>query len=940
MTQEDQASTGSFGYGPIPPDLKLVLYAELILFVLHFVKSYLMSGFKKKWRAMSSTEMGLTELWRGEMRKGIIAFVIIYMVANILILGVMVPLFVETLLLLHALIMGIYIGTMGPFPWPLLDLTLNLHTWLSIGLAVTGAEFTGLVCKLLCLLFLLLGISMNRCAYPHHVFGPGRWLHRHYHRAVVELLRSGRSYCIAHEDGKSCLSVDISSGAVEAIDTDGITDCIHSHSVNVKSGERSATQPRSNHRTRTRHLKKEPYGFKDVRFTLEFQGRSPEGNTLYHIKSVTGKWLCLDSNRVVATTDTIHDARVFELVRHSEHAYWSKTETTGKVLWFKINSGKLMTTETFVDASVLTFRPDKKTSKHEGMMCRLPDFGMDRLQLVVMFLDWAGYKFEHSSPAEENNEPFRFCSKPCSAFMRFILLTLIALGVLISFTQWSSPPKDGLGGEIGQCDRDTGGECNALEVFFPGAGGCSRWRGATCDRKPPHWSGRCVCDGVKTCAFGGMCVPNPGRLSFVGEPIDTDKKTALVLSGGGARGAWEVGVLEGLCRNSSQVRFTNWSLIVGTSIGALNAAFLAQFSPSMQCSHGVPALAAYWRSITNDQDVWESPDISRSEHKACFALFEGMAMFMSFARHGGVCLPRPGAERLDFSVSRERINASGTKLRVLATSLTNGNSVWWNEGSLDVLKGAEASGSIAPLVTPMRVGEDWYIDGGLLHNTPLTKALEEGAETVIVMMPSPLERPTGINVSQMEAQQSYAVGFAISEFELNLMVYRYFVDVELSTACDKYPSARIWGWVAQTVIGSLVDFDTKHISEMQKKGWEASSMPPIDLCKELDIRRADGRTAGSPPAAASATPPAHQGKLEGPTLWLLLVSVAATAYSCGVASASSRSILRGDREAILPTAVAQASIPSWPMKTDPLLAHMPVEPLLPPPLALPQAQML
>jgi hypothetical protein len=320
-------------------------------------------------------------------------------------------------------------------------------------------------------------------------------------------------------------------------------------------------------------------------------------------------------------------------------------------------------------------------------------------------------------------------------------------------------------------------------------------------------------------------------------------------------------------------------------------------------------------------------------------------MLMSFARHGGVCLPRPGAERLEFSVSRERINSSGTELRVLATSLTHGDSKWWTEGSLDVLEGAEASGSIAPLVTPKKVGEDWYIDGGLLHNTPLTKALSEGAETVIVMMPSPLERPVGVNVSQLQADRSFTVGFEISEFELNLMVYRYFVDVELSTACDQYPSARIWGWIPDTEVGSLVDFDTKHISSMQEMGSEASSMPPIDLCKELDKRReSDGRPAGSPPAAAAAAAPVHHAKpstsIEGPSLLLLLATVAATAYSYGAASAHSRSLLQGHREAILPTMMPQARESHMRTNKEPLLAHMPVEPMFPPPLALPPLRVL
>ena len=67
---------------------------------------------------------------------------------------------------------------------------------------------------------------------------------------------------------------------------------------------------------------------------------------------------------------------------------------------------------------------------------------------------------------------------------------------------------------------------------------------------------------------------------------ETHPTTALVLSGGGAKGAYEVGALQRICEGEHA---NSWSMITGTSIGALNAGALAQWPQAEQCSKGVNA---------------------------------------------------------------------------------------------------------------------------------------------------------------------------------------------------------------------------------------------------------------------------------------------------------------------------------------------------------------
>ncbi|CAJ1401540.1 unnamed protein product, partial [Effrenium voratum] len=120
------------------------------------------------------------------------------------------------------------------------------------------------------------------------------------------------------------------------------------------------------------------------------------------------------------------------------------------------------------------------------------------------------------------------------------------------------------------CQQETGGSCHLF--------GCEDWRNAQCVQ------GKCMCRPDE-CVVMGECLPQ-SRADVEGAPAAASRGnfTALVLSGGGAKGAFELGVLEGICKNESLRHLRNWSMIVGTSIGALNAGALAQFPPHLQCT--------------------------------------------------------------------------------------------------------------------------------------------------------------------------------------------------------------------------------------------------------------------------------------------------------------------------------------------------------------------
>src|SRR5690554_3583 len=76
------------------------------------------------------------------------------------------------------------------------------------------------------------------------------------------------------------------------------------------------------------------------------------------------------------------------------------------------------------------------------------------------------------------------------------------------------------------------------------------------------------------------------------------KCTALVLPGGGARGAYQVGVIKAICELHGCHK-NHFPVICGTSAGAINAAVLASHAHDMQT--GINSLEKFWRSMRCDR---------------------------------------------------------------------------------------------------------------------------------------------------------------------------------------------------------------------------------------------------------------------------------------------------------------------------------------------------
>jgi len=233
------------------------------------------------------------------------------------------------------------------------------------------------------------------------------------------------------------------------------------------------------------------------------------------------------------------------------------------------------------------------------------------------------------------------------------------------------------------------------------------------------------------------------------------------LAGGGARGAYEAGVMKYILDEIPKISDTQtfFNIFSGTSIGALNSCFLASHADNP--SRAAKELIEYWRSITIDQ-------IIHFGYKELFNLFntlvgrsgnESHSHSLKHAPHppiAGIFNSSPLFEKMRHAISWDQIqscfaNNSLKGLSLCATEVCTGKStiffqnntqkknIYDSDHSKEArfvkiqLEHAMASSAI-PLIFPaVQVNGTCYTDGSLRQNTPIYPAMRLGAEKMLVI---------------------------------------------------------------------------------------------------------------------------------------------------------------------------------------------------------------
>ena len=199
-------------------------------------------------------------------------------------------------------------------------------------------------------------------------------------------------------------------------------------------------------------------------------------------------------------------------------------------------------------------------------------------------------------------------------------------------------------------------------------------------------------------------------------------KRALVLNGGGSRGAYEIGAWQAF--SEMGLRF---DAVYGTSIGALNAALFAQGD-----LHGALDL---WANITVGQIVVVEDEDDFAIESMVSRKRDVVPFLMANADHLRMDIS-PLEALVRTHISEERIRASGMELGVMTCRAPQMSGMPMRLG--DMAPGSLgdwviASASCFPIFPARHIGGQRYIDGGYYDNLPIDMALADGMDEVVAV---------------------------------------------------------------------------------------------------------------------------------------------------------------------------------------------------------------
>ncbi len=234
---------------------------------------------------------------------------------------------------------------------------------------------------------------------------------------------------------------------------------------------------------------------------------------------------------------------------------------------------------------------------------------------------------------------------------------------------------------------------------------------------------------------------------LVGKPVasrpDGCDGIGLVLQGGGALGAYQAGVYQALHEAGFE---PDW--VAGVSIGSINCAIIAGNPPERRLER----LEEFWNTITAQDPftLWpegDGPRKMRNAFSAMNAMLFGQPGFFQPNQLSGWLAPRgsrtatslydtsPLKKTLQRLVDFDLINNTGKiRFAVGAVNVSTANFAYFDNATTTICaEHVMASGALPPALPMVRIGSDYFWDGGLVSNTPLQHLLDNcGGQNMLV----------------------------------------------------------------------------------------------------------------------------------------------------------------------------------------------------------------
>ncbi len=274
-------------------------------------------------------------------------------------------------------------------------------------------------------------------------------------------------------------------------------------------------------------------------------------------------------------------------------------------------------------------------------------------------------------------------------------------------------------------------------------------------------------------------------------PTDGHGALAVVLTGGGARAAYQVGLLRSLARRLPDLRF---DLVTGISAGAINASMLASHPGDL--GEAAEELTRLWSNLRSEQVFRvDSPSLGRQIASWGSRLFSGGRRIGGRSRGFvdtrplGRLLRRalaplgPGTQIAGIRRNIERGNLHAAA--VITLNYATGQTVTWLEGR-DIrgwrspnrraihthltVEHVMASASLPLFFPAVRLGRDWHGDGGIRLAAPLSPSIHLGADRILAVS-------TRYVQSQEEADRPQIAGYPPPAQILGHLMDAIFLDI-------------------------------------------------------------------------------------------------------------------------------------------------------------------
>jgi NTE family protein len=353
--------------------------------------------------------------------------------------------------------------------------------------------------------------------------------------------------------------------------------------------------------------------------------------------------------------------------------------------------------------------------------------------------------------------------------------------------------------------------------------------------------------------------------------------TALVLSGGGARAAYQVGVLRALARIrraalGPKARLNNpFGVIVGTSAGAINAAALAVQADRFEAA--VEVLAKVWSNFNADQ-VYRADSLGVIRSGAQWLTMlsvGGLIARWRRARPRSLLDNRPLAGLLEQMVPLNRLPMMFEQRQlhafaITASSYTSGEHVTfydarqpiepWQRSQRLAVQGRLTqahllASSAIPFVFPATQLEieghaGWFGDGSMRQTAPLSPAVHLGAQRLVIIGAGRMQEPTGrIGASTAYPNLAQIAGHAMASIFLDALA----VDIERMKRINRTLALLPDSALADTPLRpleALVISPSQRLDDIAARHLGTLPLPVRTLLRGVGVNQSQGeQTQGS-----------------------------------------------------------------------------------------------